>query len=108
MSSVYTPTAVGLTTITIPSDGDVRSAASVNTPLKSLADAVKARLPPTTLSLSADRVRLLVPNGSGTPSPALNAIGTFIVPSTEIDNNDTQFGIIRWTSAIAMASTGTL
>lgn len=41
MSSTYTPTATALTTITLPSDGDARSAASVNAPLEALADGVE-------------------------------------------------------------------
>lgn len=38
MSSVYTPTPVQLASITLPSDGDTRGAASINTPLQALAD----------------------------------------------------------------------
>lgn len=40
MSSVYTPTAVALGNITIPSDGDARNAASINVPLQAIADGV--------------------------------------------------------------------
>ncbi len=40
MSSVYTPTAVVLGNITLPSDGDAHSAASVNAPLAAIADGV--------------------------------------------------------------------
>lgn len=40
MSTVYTPSASELVDITIPSDGDARTAASVNAPLESLADGV--------------------------------------------------------------------
>ncbi|HXG69981.1 MAG TPA: hypothetical protein VNJ04_05130 [Gemmatimonadaceae bacterium] len=42
MSSVYTPNAVALGNITLPSDGDARSAASVSAPLQALADGVKS------------------------------------------------------------------
>jgi len=41
MSSVYTPSSVALGNITIPSDGDARSAASVNVPMQAIADGVK-------------------------------------------------------------------
>jgi hypothetical protein len=40
MSSTYTPTATALTSITLPDDGDARSAATVNAPLEALADGV--------------------------------------------------------------------
>lgn len=40
MSSVYNPVPVPLGGITIPSDGDARSAASVNVPLEAIADGV--------------------------------------------------------------------
>ena len=48
MSHAYTPARVALTTITCTDDGDPRVAASVNTPVEELADAVldvKARVP---------------------------------------------------------------
>lgn len=45
MSSAYTPSPVPLTTITIPSDGDTRDAASVNVPFEQLADAIAAASP---------------------------------------------------------------
>ncbi len=40
MSHGYTPAAVAMTTITCPDDGDTRNAASVNTALEELADAI--------------------------------------------------------------------
>lgn len=40
MSHVYTPASVALTTLTLPDDGDVNLAASVNSPFEDLADAV--------------------------------------------------------------------
>lgn len=40
MSTVYTPSPVALANITIPADGDARSAASVNAPLQAIADGV--------------------------------------------------------------------
>ena len=41
MPSIYSPAAVILGDITLPSDGDAKSAASVNTPLEALADGVE-------------------------------------------------------------------
>ncbi len=41
MSSVYTPTAVALGNITLPSDLDARTAATINVPLQAIADGVK-------------------------------------------------------------------
>lgn len=40
MSHPYTPTPAQITTVTLPDDGDERVAASVNTPLEQLADAI--------------------------------------------------------------------
>jgi len=40
MASTYTPTAGALGSLTIPDDGDAANAASVNTPIEDLADAV--------------------------------------------------------------------
>lgn len=42
MSSIYTPTPVAMGNITLVSDGDARSAASVNVPLTAIADGVKS------------------------------------------------------------------
>jgi hypothetical protein len=41
MPSTYSPTAVPLTDITLPADGDPQDAASVNAPLEAIADGVK-------------------------------------------------------------------
>ncbi len=40
MSTIYTPSPVALGDVTLPSDGDAMSAASVNTPLEGLADGI--------------------------------------------------------------------
>jgi hypothetical protein len=42
MSFIYTPTAAALTTLTLPNDGDPRTAASVNGPLEALANGLIA------------------------------------------------------------------
>ena len=104
--STYSPNRVGLTDITVPADGEDVDAASVNVPIEALADGVLARTPSMTLSLSADAVRLMVGTGAGTASPALNALGTLVVPlSTEIENSDTQLGVIVTKTVNGMTST---
>lgn len=48
MSHTYTPSPVLLTTITLPDDGDLETAASVNNPMQTLADGIdQAQLPAT-------------------------------------------------------------
>jgi hypothetical protein len=102
--TLYAPTAHRLASYDCPDDGDDVTAASVNIGLQHLGDAVKAVTPPTTLSLSADRVRLVV--SSTTSSPALTALGTLAFPqATELENSDSQLGVIVTKTVSPMTDT---
>lgn len=104
MTTPYTATAHGLAAFNCPDDGDKITAASVNVALQHLGDAVKNVTPPTTLSLSADRARLYVPEGAITIGPALGSLTTLsVISSTPVENSDTQLGVLVAKTALTMA-----
>jgi len=94
MSSVYSPTPVGLTDITIPDDGDDLDAASVNTPIEALADAIAAISPSATLMLTAyPRLRwITLSESSASPNVASGGMRMIVVSSTDVDVNDGIWG----------------
>jgi len=104
--STYNPSRVGLVPFERPDDGDDVTAASVGVAIEALADGIFAISPPVTLSLSADRVRLARATASVLASPALGALGTLVLPlATELENSDTQLGVIVAKTVNAMTNT---
>lgn len=84
MSSVYTPTPVALANITIPSDGDAKSAASVNAPLEAIADGVKYNTDTATTEASTRAAADTAESARTTPLANLAALTALAAPADQM------------------------
>lgn len=100
--STYVPTRVGITSITLPADGEDVDAASVNVPLEAVADGVYTITPTPTCEVDPDSVRFW--SGLLSASPAFASLGTLsIMGSTDIENSHTQLGAFVTKTVSTMA-----
>lgn len=76
MPTTYTPTATALTTITLPADGDPRTAASVNGPMSALANGIAY--------LTAHLPILALVENIGTGPGGGNSSASFLAPSDSV------------------------
>lgn len=99
--TTYNPTAVGLTSYTIPADGEDVTAASVNVALEALGDGIKAIMPSTTLFVTPDSVRWVT--GLLAPSIGVTSLGTLVqATNTDFDNENAALGFLYWKTVNTM------